>query len=51
MGSPTAVSPRLPDILQPPSERVLTWDTAINLQALKKVKRGPAVSTAQVSMF
>ena len=47
MGSPTAVSPRMPDV-EPP---VLTWEKAQNLMALKKVRAKNAAPEAQISMF
>ena len=48
MGSPTAVSPRMPDIQDPP---VLTWEKALNLMALKKVRAKQSAPEAQISMF
>jgi hypothetical protein len=47
LGSPTAVSPRMPDV-EPPA---LTWEKAQNLMALKKVRAKQAVPEAQISMF
>ena len=46
MGSPTAVSPRMPDV-EPPA---LTWERAQNLMALKKVRARQAVPEAQLSI-
>ena len=46
MGSPTAVSPRLPDV----EPSVLTWEKAQNLMTLKKVRAKKTTPEAQISM-
>ena len=47
LGSPTAVSPRMPDV----EPAALTWEKAQNLMALKKVRAKQATPEAQISMF